>query len=329
MYLVIILFKFHKGESLVEKYDEYKFKSFLWRLELKEAVNYLSNFPEMNDLYQKYISVFEKGEYLKRTDNEVIGHIDMIYQKYYRNVFWKALNKFEAMKTLFQELFEYLKLDKTIVKIEDTEERVVSLVNKEGYECLCGETQGFFGPYIWKDSTKETFEVELPEGTENYTIVMMDGFISRSWLDFISFGKTGAGGWTRKDGLLSCVRKVYDITSDSFKISFLKHEAQHSYDIKKYPKITSVELEYRAKLVELIYWPNGKIIKFIHNEANNSNKDNTHAYSAYLIIRDLSKRIFELDYIPDYVKWEDKINEIQKYSLELLKISSKKLQLEN
>ena len=77
----------------MEKYDENKFKSFLWRLELKEAVNYLRDFPEMNDLYEKYISVFEKGEYLKRTDNEVIGEIDKIYQKYYRNVFWNGLNK--------------------------------------------------------------------------------------------------------------------------------------------------------------------------------------------------------------------------------------------
>ena len=230
---------------------------------------------------------------------------------------------------LFQELFAYLKLDKTTEKIEDTEDRVVSIVNEEGYECLCGETQGFFGPYIWKDSTKETFEVELPEGTENYPIIMMDGFISRSWLDFISFSKTGAGGWTRRDGLLCCVRKVYDITSDQFKISFLKHEAQHSFDNKKYPKITSVELEYRAKLVELIYWPDNKIIKLIHNEANDSNKDNSHAYASYLIIRDLSKRLFELDYVPNDVIWENKINEIQKHSLELLKISSTKLQEEN
>ena len=67
----------------------------------------------------------------------------------------------------------------------------------------------------------------------------------------------------------------------------------------------------------------------IHNEANDSNKDNSHAYASYLIIRDLSKRLFELDYVPNDVIWENKINEIQKHSLELLKISSTKLQEEN
>ncbi len=38
-----------------------------------------------------------------------------------------------------------------------------------------------------------------------------------------------------------------------FLVSFLKHEAQHTVDMKCFPEITPAELEYRAKLVELHY----------------------------------------------------------------------------
>lgn len=96
---------------------------------------------------------------------------------------------------------------------------------------------------------------------------MMDGFVSRSWLDFISFGNVGTGGWIGKDGSLCCIKSLYDINSQNFKTSFLKHEAQHGYDIKKFSGISSIDLEYRAKLVELIYWEDTKIIKKIHLEA--------------------------------------------------------------
>lgn len=34
-------------------------------------------------------------------------------------------------------------------------------------------------------------------------------------------------------------------------MSLLKHEAQHTVDMKQFPGITSAEMEYRAKLVEL------------------------------------------------------------------------------
>ena len=106
--------------------------------------------------------------------------------------------------------------------------------------------------------------MELPSGIEPYTVIMMDGFISCSWLDFISFGNTGASGWTDENGILCCVKSKYEkLDADSFNLAFLKHEAQHSYDIRKYKNISSKDLEYRAKLVELIYWPNADKIKKI------------------------------------------------------------------
>ncbi len=94
--------------------------------------------------------------------------------------------------------------------------------------------------------------MELPEGTQDYAVKFLDGFIMKSWLDYISFGETGTGGWSNGDGLIHCVRAAWDLESEDFQVSLLKHEAQHAMDQVRYKDITNKELEYRAKLVELI-----------------------------------------------------------------------------
>lgn len=312
----------------MDNYSEFRFKTFLWKNDLHGAVDYLSNFPELNDLYQKYISVFEKNEYYKRTDNRVIDEIDQIYQNYYRNVFWKNMPNQSAKEILYKDLYDYFKIDE-YKQDYDVEEKVVEAVNNEGYQCLCGDTQGYLGPYIWKSSNEEEYEVELPNGTENYKLVMMDGFVSRSWLDFISFGKTGAGGWTRKDGVLCCVRNCYDTSSEQFKVSFLKHESQHAQDIRNIPNIKSIDLEYRAKLVELIYWSDDKIIKYLYNEASDANPDNSHTYASYRIIKDLSNKFKDFDFIQNEPDWTAILEDIKKEALSLLKESDEILKKSN
>ena len=75
----------------MSKYNKYEFGSYLVKGQLHEAINYLSKFPDKNDWLETYINIFEKGQYYRRTDNEVLGDIYRIYQNYYRNVFWKNL----------------------------------------------------------------------------------------------------------------------------------------------------------------------------------------------------------------------------------------------
>ncbi len=309
----------------MSKYNKYEFGSYLVKGQLHEAINYLSKFPDKNDWLEMYINIFEKGQYYRRTDNEVLGDIDRIYQNYYRNVFWKNLSNEDAKKMLFHELWLFCGSKSDLPKDDNIEYEIAKIVEAEGYEYLGGDTQGFFGPYIWQSSTKVTHEVELPSGIEPYTIIMMDGFISRSWLDFISFGNTGAGGWVSENGTLCCVSSAYEIESDKFNLSFLKHEAQHAYDKKKYLDITAIDLEYRAKLVELIYWPNDEKIKEILRESDNSNPNNSHSVAAYRIINEMSQKIFESEYMNDEKVWIDKVDSVKKYALELLEKSSEVL----
>lgn len=310
--------KWERGESM-NGFNELKFKSYLWKGQLHDAVNYLGRFKEKKDLLNKYIDIFEKVQYYKRTDNEVIGDIDKIYQNYYRDVFWRNVQNEKAEKTLFKRLTEYCEEKSHPIIDDDIENEIEKIVKREGYEYLGGKTSGLYGPYIWETSTRVTYDVELPSGIEPYTIIMMDGFISRSWLDFISFGITGTGGWLGKDGTLCCVKSIYDTESKEFNISFLKHEAQHGYDIKNFPGISSTDLEYRAKLVELIYWPDYRIMLQIINEADNTNPDNGHSIAAHRIVTEMSKEIFNCEYMDNEDEWMNRVSDINRCALDLLR----------
>lgn len=300
-------------------FNELKFKSYLCKGHLRDAVDYIGGVKEKEDVLHKYISVFEEGQYYKRTDNEIIGNIDKIYQNYYKDIFWHGVDNERAEKMLFKSLKEYCEEISHSIIDDDIENEIEKIVNKEGYQYLGGQTSGLFGPYIWKNSTRVTYDVELPNGIEPYTIIMMDGFISRSWLDFISFGLTGTGGWIGKDGTLCCVKSVYDIESKEFSISFLKHEAQHGHDIKKYPGISVADLEYRAKLVELVYWQDCKKMLEILGEADNTNPDNGHSIAAHRIVSEMSKEFFNCQYMDNEKAWTNRVSDINRYALELLR----------
>ena len=127
------------------------------------------------------------------------------------------------------------------------------MFEENGYHALFGKTQGYYGPYIWRDTVPTVYRVELPDGAAEYTINILKSFVFRSWLDYLTFGKQGTGGWASPDGTINCIEQAYDFESEQFLVSLLKHEAQHTIDMKRFPGITPAELEYRAKLVELHY----------------------------------------------------------------------------
>lgn len=124
---------------------------------------------------------------------------------------------------------------------------------------------------------------ELPLSKKNLIIYLMDDFLMLSWLHFATFGKRSTGGWAKPDGLY-CVRIRYGDTleDDMYQVSFLKHEAQHVDDYEKYPHLAPWELEYRAKLVELIYGDSDKLLEKFINEAKN-NPDFPHLFASYKI----------------------------------------------
>lgn len=244
----------------------------------------MEQFPETAALYQKGVDLYQKEHYLTYDVDVELNEILLVYQKYYRDAFYLELSADEAAQRLQERLAELFRvtLDASLDKLEEMAE---TAFRQKSFHALMGRTSGYYGPYIWKVEELRHYKVELPEGEQDYAVKFLDGFIMKSWLDYISFGETGTGGWSNGDGLIHCVRAAYDLESEDFQVSLLKHEAQHAMDQARYKGITNEELEYRAKLVELVYSRERRMLERFVSQADVTKTDNGHGLAAERIVR--------------------------------------------
>ena len=251
---------------------------------LRAAMTYLEQFPETATLYQKSVALYQQEHYLTYDVDAELNEILLAYQKYYRDAFYLELPAEEAVQRLRERLAALFQVASD-VSLDKLEEMAGAAFRRKSFHALMGRTSGYYGPYIWKVEELRHYKVELPEGTQDYAVKFLDGFIMKSWLDYISFGETGTGGWSNGDGLIHCVRAAWDLESEDFQVSLLKHEAQHAMDQARYKDITNKELEYRAKLVELIYSKERRMLERFVSQADATRADNGHGLSAEHIVR--------------------------------------------
>lgn len=253
---------------------------------LKGAISYLSQFPEQKNRLERILNRFDKKQFTAYGIAPELEKLLLFYQQYYLDAFYLGMNEIRAEKLLCNKLAAHFGTADT-KKLSDIEERYVKKAfQKEGFFFLGGRTGGYYGPYIWRNTETKTYKVELPEGIQEYSVNLLDGFIMKSWLDYLSLGEIGTGGWTDGDGIINCVKAAYDLESESFRVSLLKHEAQHARDLYAVPNLPSADLEYRAKLVELIYSEERPLLHQFLFEAGETTKDNGHAVAADRIVRE-------------------------------------------
>ena len=246
--------------------------------DIKGAIAYMRNHEEFKDILPAYIAIFENCEYRTYEIPDILNDILRLYQVYFRDTFYCGLPETEAADKLLTQL-------KALLDMPDAEEALLteqlqSAFEAEGYHALFGKTQGYYGPYVWKDTVPAVYSVELPEGTAQYTVNILRGFVFRGWMDYLTFGRFGTGGWASPDGTINCIEQAYDFESERFLVSLLKHEAQHTVDMKQFPGITPAELEYRAKLVELHYSGDLGLLQKFLSAADESRPNDSHAIAS-------------------------------------------------
>jgi len=250
-------------------------RDYFIRGDMKGAIEYMKCHEAFSSVLPAYITLFEQRHFRTYDAPEPINKILLPYQEYFHAVFYCGESEATAAATLQTKLRELL-------GIEDAEEDAMRelltiLIEQQGYHAQFGKSQGYYGPYIWRETVPTTFSVELPGGTETYTVKLLKGFLFRSWMDYLTFGQFGTKGWASPDGTICCIEGSYDFNSESFRISLLKHEAQHVADMRQFPAITPTELEYRAKLIELIYTDTPGLLDQFRSEADDGQPENSHA----------------------------------------------------
>ena len=254
--------------------------------DIKGAIAYMREHKEFQDILPAYIAIFENREYRTYDVPEFLNQILRLYQVYYRDIFYCGLPEVEAAEKLLTEL-------KKLLDMPDAEEgplteRLQALFEAEGYHALFGKTQGYYGPYVWRETVPTVYQVKLPSGTADYTVNILKGFVFRSWMDYLTFGRYGTGGWASPDGTINCIEQAYDFESERFLVSLLKHEAQHTVDMKQFPGITPTELEYRAKLVELHYSSDLGLLQKFLSAADESRENDSHAVASARLKREFA-----------------------------------------
>jgi hypothetical protein len=117
-----------------------------------------------------------------------------------------------------------------------------------------GKTGQLYELMIWKNEVRAEVDVDLPSGKQRATLVLLDDMPSAGWSRYATCGSIGTGAWAT-DTALFAVFSAYDgLDSEDFHVNFLAHETQHFHDKNRYgDKLLGWQLEYRAKLVELVY----------------------------------------------------------------------------
>ena len=280
--------------------------------DIKGAITYMREHEEFKDILPAYTAIFENCEYRRFDIPDALNDILRLYQIYFRNVFYCGLPEPETASKLLVGL-------KTLLNMPDADEELLAeqlqaVFEANGYHALLGRTQGYYGPYVWRETVPTVYRVELPDGTAEYTVNILKGFVFRSWMDYLTFGRYGTGGWASPDGTINCVEQAYDFESERFLVSLLKHEAQHAVDMKRFPEITPAELEYRAKLVELHYSGNLGLLQKLLSEADESRTGNSHAAASSRIKREFA------------VTDQTELPSIQARALELFRAHTKELE---
>ncbi|KMK77561.1 hypothetical protein [Alkalihalobacillus pseudalcaliphilus] len=236
----------------------------------------------------------EKPAYEIEHPNKWIQGVINSYRSYFQQVLSEQEEKQVAEQQLYKQLNTFI--SSKSMDMEQVEEQLKDIFEKEGYFFQGGRVTPHYGPFIWKRQTEKVYEVELPHSIQNVKVKFLDDFLLLSWLHFATFGQVYAGGWAEKDALYCIVPNYRDVfEKDTFLVSFLKHEAQHFDDYQAFPKLGGKDLEYRAKLIELIYYQDHTFLEKMFVQAISN--ENPHNYSSYILKQELHDYFFARDLV--------------------------------
>ena len=273
------------------------------------------------------------------SSNKIIHDISIFYQNYWRSELLKTNLEERNDSILYQKLSTYildnnlteLSKDSLIKNIADDSE-LERIIQEEGFQCKTFYLNGLQDIMIWKDERTKKVQVELPNQNIEANVIFLDEFILTGYANFASFGHSQTGGWAEKeDATLYCNSSgsTFNENSEEHQVSLLKHESIHFLDLNKYPNLSSTDLEYRAKLVELIYCTEATIYDRIGgflNGASSEIRTHSHPYADYSIIKNFSKVIFNSEFESDFSKWKSiETKEINKVARELFQKSQDEL----
>lgn len=227
-----------------------------------------------------------------RCSDPLVRTVISEYRRYYRESLLspKKAKRMEEhlLRILSQQLQNLGRFKNPKVNWDLVERELALEFSRRGFYSLFGRVSPLRSLLVWKKQKIRHFSVPLLSGPQKVKVVLLDEFTELGWLHFATFGRYYVGGWAKKDRLF-CVLQAYkyNLKGEAFRVSYLNHEAQHFSDYKKFPKLAQADLEYRAKLAELITAKNiRRLIEKFRSEAKRDPKF-PHCYASWRLLKDL------------------------------------------
>lgn len=242
------------------------------------------------------IERFSKPQPLARKSSDPVQCLIRVYETYWHTVLLHPKKKTRAEKILLEEsklwLDEHCGINLKRPSFHIINRHLQKELKKMGYYCLTGTVSPWRELEIWSEQRHVKFRIDLPESTEKVNVILMKHFLTKGWMAYATSGLNYPGGWAKTEGLY-CNTHAFRLNSERFLISFLRHEAQHYADFKRFPRLSGNELEYRAKLTELTTAKKTmkSLLRSFAARASQTNRKHPHAYANFCVIRDLSKEI--------------------------------------
>ncbi len=245
-------------------------------------------------------------------DLSAVDHPDLLaiaglFQAYWRDALTRSGTLDDLEKVLKGNLDEILVRHGFASALDDEDkllENVAEFFRQQGLFALSGRTPPLLDLMIWTTNEVTTQSIELTDGIYEVDVNYLDNFLSYGWSNFATFGMASTGGWATKDGLY-CLCANYDLESEKFELSFLKHEARHYADFSLYPELQPSDLEYRSKLTELAFAEEGAHSLLTHflNGANRVTNA-PHPLANWYVMDGLSRHLLDGELPSDPGAWE-------------------------
>lgn len=229
-------------------------------------------------------------------ESAVVREIAELFQSYWLDALMQKA-PLDVLESSLKGRLDDILTERGFASAIDDEDTLFEIVEEfiraEGYFAQSGRTPPLLDLMIWTSNNRVVESVELTDGTYDVEVNYMGDFVSYGWSNFAAFGMASTGGWAKRDGLY-CICQHYDLESERFKLSFLKHEARHFADFGLYPELQPADLEYRGKLTELAYAEEGayQLLERFSNAANRIGNA-PHPLANWYVIDGLSRHLLD------------------------------------
>ena len=255
-----------------------------------------------------------RSRFIERTEplspasgNALIDAMITEYRRYWRSALLGAqpLNSDDAepKPSIRNVLRSHGWLDDTGVTTPNTYPLLESALQAQGVRALATPAPPLQDLLVWSTESEAEFEVVLTDQRRTVSVVFMSDFHSLGWKHYASLGLASTTAWV-SNGKLYCMESAYDPGSETFEVSYLKHESRHLADLEQFPDLSSEDLEYRAKLTELIFaneTQRSLLDDFTAKRA--ANPDSPHAAANYRVTSDLWRELFDSPFPGDDQAW--------------------------